>query len=195
MNGKNTASKIFNFIGGIIIGLGIAGAIIIAESSKGDNTELIFLLSFFGSFVSGMLFIGFGEIIRLLQEINDNQANNDDIKTIIEILIKNSQDNDSEAKETAKSSFNKEPIKPRISFKTTAVPIWIGQQNNGKIICPVCSQEQDGKNYACSNCGQVFINGQPNIPYWCGICGQEGPFEDEKCPKCGACLKKYNTKA
>lgn len=71
------------------------------------------------------------------------------------------------------------------------VPVRVYTGFDGKITCPTCGSKQDGKAYACTSCGQVFINHQPNIPFWCGACGHEGPYEGA-CPVCGSGMKLMN---
>ncbi len=71
------------------------------------------------------------------------------------------------------------------------VPRRAWENKAGRLVCPNCKTEQDSHTNSCRSCGQVFINGQPGIPYWCGKCGAEGPFEGN-CPHCGSGMKVMN---
>lgn len=74
---ENTIAKIINIIGKVIIAIGfIAGIIIwgiIADKSDGTMGFIIGLTEAVVCFISGMLFIGLSEIIKLLQ-INANNT-------------------------------------------------------------------------------------------------------------------------
>ncbi|WP_223700072.1 hypothetical protein [Sutcliffiella deserti] len=64
---QNIISRILMVIGFVVISFGFIIALIIAtETSLMQAT-----MTFFSTFVSGMLFIGFAEVIRLLDEINN----------------------------------------------------------------------------------------------------------------------------
>lgn len=69
MNNENTVGKILKVIGGIIIVVGIIFGLIIG-SRAGRFGLIPFVYIIVTTFVSGMLFIGFAEIIKLLHEIN-----------------------------------------------------------------------------------------------------------------------------
>lgn len=78
-----------------------------------------------------------------------------------------------------------EDKKPRV------VPVDPRWDPDGFIICPICDTKQNSDRYRCFDCGQIFVNGQPGIPYWCGKCGHEGPY-DGACPICQSTLKVNN---
>ncbi len=65
------------------------------------------------------------------------------------------------------------------------LPVYPVVNERNQLVCPNCGTEQEKSRGTCRFCGQVFINGQLEIPYWCGGCGAEGPFE-ENCPFCGS---------
>lgn len=69
---ENATGKVIRTIGQIIIGLGAIASIIIwiavADAYNGAFGFGAALGTFVGTFVSGMMFIGFSEIIFLLQE-------------------------------------------------------------------------------------------------------------------------------
>lgn len=69
---NNATGKVIRTIGQIIIGLGAIASIIIwiavADAYNGVFGFGAALGTIFGTFVSGMMFIGFSEIIFLLQE-------------------------------------------------------------------------------------------------------------------------------
>lgn len=74
---ENQIGKVLNIIGKIVIGLGVIGsvilwAILIDEDIIGFTISLAVFIS---TFVSGMMFIGFSEVIFLLQEnLNANKV-------------------------------------------------------------------------------------------------------------------------
>jgi hypothetical protein len=69
MNNENTVGKILKVIGGIIIVVGIIfGLIIGSRAGRFGLIPSVYIIV--TTFVSGMLFIGFAEIIKLLHEIN-----------------------------------------------------------------------------------------------------------------------------
>ncbi len=63
-NNKNQIAEIIRIIGFVIIGIGLLVFLILISSSF-----LIGLTYFIGSFISGIILIGFGEIISLLHKI------------------------------------------------------------------------------------------------------------------------------
>lgn len=69
---KNTTGKVLTVIGALSIVLGALASFIVWASSE----EFLWaLVTCVGTFVSGMLFIGFGEVIFLLQEnLNANKV-------------------------------------------------------------------------------------------------------------------------
>lgn len=74
---ENQIGKVLNIVGKVVIGLGVIGSVIvwanlIDEGIIGFATSLAVFIS---TFVSGMLFIGFSEVIFLLQEnLNANKV-------------------------------------------------------------------------------------------------------------------------
>ena len=70
MNSSNTIAKIFSIIAIITFILGGIGSIIIMANAD----EMIGLICLISVFVSGMLFMGLAEIIKLLQICADNTA-------------------------------------------------------------------------------------------------------------------------
>ena len=73
------------------------------------------------------------------------------------------------------------------------IPVKVFPNEYGYITCPSCELVQHAGSDNCQQCGQLFINGQPGIPFWCAKCGQTGPYGD-KCPYCGSTLKIFNQK-
>lgn len=69
---ENKIGKTLNIIGILTIVIGIIGSLIINVSLY-DDTPIIFFVGGIISFVSGMVFIGFAEIISLLQKNVDKQ--------------------------------------------------------------------------------------------------------------------------
>ncbi len=90
---------------------------------------------------------------------------------------------DSRVEQTVVSHFD--------SAQSHSIPVHVHINQHGQILCPRCGTEQNNNRYRCYHCEQVFINGQPNIPYWCGKCGESGPYNDA-CPNCSSTLKIYN---
>lgn len=85
---KNIVGKILSIIGLALIGIGIYASIYIYSSSYNINTSnreirIICLLIFIVSFIFGCLFVGFGEVIRLLQDNLDvNKGKNQTENTV-----------------------------------------------------------------------------------------------------------------
>lgn len=69
---ENSIGKTLNIIGTLTIGIGILGSLILSASLDMDS-PIIFIGGSVASFISGMTFIGFGEIISLLQKNADKQ--------------------------------------------------------------------------------------------------------------------------
>ena len=84
-------------------------------------------------------------------------------------------------------------LKAEINFVLSAEIRLRYTNKDGNIVCPKCKIEQNAQNYFCVQCGQMFINGQPDIPYWCAQCGHEGPYE-YSCPECGSSATIINKK-
>lgn len=130
---ENTISKILQGIG---IGTIIIG--VIASFIIGNNTEdfAITIGSIVVSIISGMIFIGFSEIINLLQQNIDNQ------ETIIRYL--------KEKPEVLKTNtFNKSGQQSQdvVSKFTNSTPKHLFRcANCGKMI----------EDYPCSECGYKF---------------------------------------
>ena len=78
--------------------------------------------------------------------------------------------------------------------KAKNIPLKVSVNSNGNIVCPVCNKEQNKENLKCESCEQIFINGQPDIPFWCKKCGRPGPY-DNYCPNCGSSIKISNAKS
>ena len=70
MNNENTISKILKIIGIATIAVGILASLILGNSA---DEITITIGGIIGSVISGMLFIGFSEVINLLQQNADNQ--------------------------------------------------------------------------------------------------------------------------
>ncbi len=74
---KNKIGKILKVIGKVVIGLGFIGSLIVWGNlmDEGVICFITVLAVFISTFVSGMLFIGFSEVIFLLQEnLNANKV-------------------------------------------------------------------------------------------------------------------------
>lgn len=69
---ENNIGKTLNIIGTLTIGIGILGSLILSVNLDADS-PIIFIGGSVASFISGMTFIGFGEIISLLQRNVDKQ--------------------------------------------------------------------------------------------------------------------------
>ena len=69
---ENGIGKTLNIIGILTIGIGVLGSMILSASLDVDS-PIIFIGGSVASFISGMTFIGFGEIISLLQRNVDKQ--------------------------------------------------------------------------------------------------------------------------
>lgn len=70
MDNENTISKILKIIGIATIAVGILASLILSSSA---DEITIAIGGMIGSIISGMLFIGFSEVINLLQQNADNQ--------------------------------------------------------------------------------------------------------------------------
>lgn len=82
---ENNIGKTLRIIGILTIVLGILGSLILSTSLELDS-PIIFIIGAVSSFISGMSFIGFGEIISLLQRNVDKQDK------IIDILEQKTSD-------------------------------------------------------------------------------------------------------
>lgn len=85
---KNIVGKILSIIGLALIGIGIYVSIYIYSSNNNMDTlnreiRIICLLIFIISFIFGCLFIGFGEVIRLLQDNLDVNKGKNQTENII----------------------------------------------------------------------------------------------------------------
>ena len=69
---ENKIGKTLHIIGIMTIGLGILGSLILSIQFDSDF-PIIFIVGGIVSFISGMVFIGFAEIISLLQKNVDKQ--------------------------------------------------------------------------------------------------------------------------
>ena len=69
---ENNIGKTLNIIGILTIAIGILGSLILSVNLDADS-PIIFIAGSVASFISGMSFIGFGEIISLLQKNVDKQ--------------------------------------------------------------------------------------------------------------------------
>ena len=69
---ENNIGKTLNIIGILTIAIGILGSLILSINLDADS-PIIFIGGSVASFISGMSFIGFGEIISLLQKNVDKQ--------------------------------------------------------------------------------------------------------------------------
>ena len=68
---SKTVATIFNVIAGIIFAVGFFAGIAMGSTAHDDFSFATALVYWMASFISGMLFIGFGKIIALLQDIKD----------------------------------------------------------------------------------------------------------------------------
>lgn len=82
---ENNIGKTLRIIGMLTIGLGILGSLILSANID-EELPIIFIIGAVSSFISGMSFIGFGEIISLLQKNVDKQDK------IIDILEQKTSD-------------------------------------------------------------------------------------------------------
>lgn len=85
MNNENTISKILKIIGIATIVIGIIASLILGNSADEISITIGGIV---GSIISGMLFVGFSEVINLLQQNVDNQEKvlrflKEQLKTII----------------------------------------------------------------------------------------------------------------
>lgn len=146
----NSTGKILNIIGCILMALGfiigVVAWIIIANDISGIAGFGTFIGILAGSFVSGMLFIGFSEVIFLLQENNNiqkeaktknNEKNNINkkknsfnIKTVIE---KNEEKN-------IKSVTDDEYEDFECPYCDETISVLKSDVEKGKIECPFCGQ-------------------------------------------------------
>ena len=197
----NGVAKILKFIGIGIIIVGILAFLIIGRDTE---SPVLTISGILGSIISGMVFVGFSEIIHLLQ-LNYNRQSNI-IKLLKETLSKSinssadaltdqnviSNHNESiNDKYATISAVSHEHSVANTDINNQKIPIKLLKDNEGRVICPVCNTSQDGNRYSCLQCGQIFINGQPGVPYWCGKCGKAGPYGNV-CPQCSSSLKLYN---
>lgn len=182
----NTIAKVLKVLGILIMILGILISLILGQSSE---SLLITIVGSVSSIISGLLFLGFSEVIHLLQNSSDQQA------AILDLLSHDSGYNAGSAVEdTANRPSEAAPAfeKTRKDTEPTAsVPRKALVGDQGKIICPACGKEQRSDRTVCLSCGQPFINGRSDVPYWCGICGTKGPY-DMVCPNCGSTAKVFN---
>lgn len=68
---ENDIGKILKIIGGCIILVGFVSAFLLAKNDYGDVSFILFMIYFCVGLVSGTLIIGFGEVITLLDSINN----------------------------------------------------------------------------------------------------------------------------
>ena len=83
---ENKVGKTLNIIGILTIVLGVLGSLFLSIQLDSD-APIIFLVGGIASFVAGMVFIGFSEIISLLQKNVDKQ------EKILEYVKNNNSEN------------------------------------------------------------------------------------------------------
>lgn len=71
LSSYNNIGRVLKAIGIIIMVVGTIGGLIIACGNKNGFPFASFITMVIASIVSGMMFLGFSEIIRLLQDINN----------------------------------------------------------------------------------------------------------------------------
>ena len=197
----NGVAKVLKFIGIGIIIVGILTFLIIGREAESSALTISGIL---GSVISGIVFVGFSEIIHLLQ-LNYNRQS--DIVKLLEETLSNpvnasadtptnqnvvsSHNKSINDKNATTSAVSREQNVANVDINNKKIPVKLLKDKAGRITCPVCNTSQDGNRYSCLQCAQIFINGQPGVPYWCGKCGKAGPYGNV-CPQCGSSFKLYN---
>lgn len=203
------------FLAKIVFGVNIIIAIIlglIVMSGSGNFLLglLVMAVMFLTSVISAWFLYAFGELIDRTNEV---EANTRKISITLDALLNSADkfgntntDNPSAEKTTPKASEPHRFACPECGkliseypcgycghnpIKVNRIPVRIYKDSDGDTTCPTCGKKQRGDRHVCFNCGQVFINKQPDIPYWCGNCGNKGPYEGN-CPVCGSSLKLNN---
>ena len=81
----NSVGNIIRTIGKVIIGLGLIAAIVVWVAVADEISGFIGFISavgtFVSTFISGILFVGFSEIIFLLEDIKNGNRNKSDTET------------------------------------------------------------------------------------------------------------------
>lgn len=129
----NLISKILKGIGIGTIVVGVLASLIAVNSA--DSMVLIFI-GIIGSVISGMIYIGFSEIISLLQQSVDNQS------TIIKAL----KEKQSTSKVNAFNSIRHQPQDVAPKFTNSASEHLFRCANCGRMI----------EKYPCYECGYKF---------------------------------------
>ncbi|MBQ9227877.1 MAG: hypothetical protein IJ168_03510 [Eubacterium sp.] len=147
---NNSIAKILKIIGCVMFGLGLLGGVItwIVMASVLDNG-----LAGFGtciaiaviSFVSGMVFIGFSEIIKLLQEQNDLLKERFEATKITVAANKNAvrdktvlpeEETDEKADEDLSDEYRDYPC----PYCHETVSVSAMDVMSGSMLCPYCEQ-------------------------------------------------------
>lgn len=125
--GNNIISKVLKFVGIGVIIVGIAASLIAGGSV---NNIAIIICGTVGSIISGVILIGFGEAINLLQQNVDNQN----------IIINHF--NNKSSKPNTNTPYKSVPTLKVESVKTTTYKRSFKCANCGKMIgqypCPEC---------------------------------------------------------
>ena len=210
----NVNGRILNFLGKIILFFGIIGSLIIGGETESAVITIAGILS---CVIFGMMLIGFGEVIQLLQKNADNQETLKNQLRNIENKLTAPEVKEAPKAQPAPKAYSVYQAAPQAvpqvvsqaaapaaeqktpasmpdpaTLKNLKVPVKLIPDERGMVECPVCKNKQKGNRYRCFHCGTVFANGQTGVPFWCGSCGEQGPYEGD-CPSCGSKEKIWNS--
>lgn len=148
---SNTVGKIIRFIGLAIIALGALAGIIVWIAVAHETDGLIGFASgagtFIGSFISGILFVGFSEVIFLLQINLDSTRKNQ------------KQENEYEeelAPKPAPQQIQPEPVKAMQNIDMKKIIEEKATVGENQIQCPHCGHIQNKSITRCLSCSKVI---------------------------------------
>lgn len=145
---NNLVGKIIKTIGMAIIGLGFLGGIvvwiIVANEVDGSIGFASGAGTFIAAFISGIMFVGFSEIIFLLQENINLKKKNTDKKEANDVQELTEQKNHAQEK-----------IMPEINVKEYIKENTVIKEN--QIQCPYCGHIQNNSVKRCLSCSKMII--------------------------------------
>lgn len=147
---ENPVSSLLRGIGWTAIIIGVLGSVVLGAATK---SFLLFVYTLIGCGLTGVLLIGFSEVISLLQQNYNTQEK-------ILMALKANKPDKRNAPERTDTAL--EEIAPNAD-KTADVKatVHITSTSSSDIVCPNCGQVQPAKRNVCWKCGVSFAKDAP----------------------------------